>query len=475
MTSAPLAPTAILVVDDEETMRHFLSRGLKRLGYDVQTAVDGESALQSLSQRPVAAVVLDLRMPGLDGLAVLARIRSIDPHATVLLMTAHGNVAHAVEAMKLGAADFLQKPFELDELHLRLERALAMFLVLRDNDELRRNEDQPRGTTLVSNSASMRALQAEATLLAKSDATVLLTGESGTGKTLLARALHQGGRRSDGPFVVVNCPAIPDTLFESTLFGHEAGAFTGALQQKPGLCQRAEGGTLFFDELGELSLSAQAKLERFLQDREFTPLGGTTPKTANVRVLAATNRDLEAMAQQGAFRHELLWRLKVVQLRVPSLRERREDVPLLVLQRLASLRARADKGPQSMTAEALAALAAYDWPGNVRELENLTERMAVMAGDRTVLGTGDLPAEVRGLVAQDDPGDYESARRRFDQAYFSALLVRAGGNVTEAARLGGLSRGHLHRRLRELQIESGSARQLDLGAPEDAGPGPVGE
>ncbi len=449
-------------------MRHFVARGLKRCGYAVETAADGEAAVALLQRRQFSAMALDLRMPGLDGMAVLARCKSLAPSTVVVLMTAHGGVVQAVEATKLGAADFLQKPFEIEELALRLSRALAVRDVLDDNIALRREADDGSfGPPLVAESPAMRAVQRDIELLGKSDATVLILGESGTGKSVLARALHAASARRHGPFVVANCAAIPETLFESTLFGHEQGAFTGALQRKTGICERSNCGTLFLDEIGELSLGAQAKLERLLQDREFTPVGGVAPLHCTSRFIAATNRDLQAMAVEGSFRHELLWRLQVVSLRAPALRERREDIPLLVLRKLAALRTRARRGPATATVDALAALSGYDWPGNVRELENLTERMAALAGDRDCIGTGDLPAEVRGGEAVSGPTDYEASRRQFDQAYFSALLVRAGGSVTEAARLSGLSRGHVHRRLKELGIEPASARLLDVSDEHD--------
>ncbi|MGE3175324.1 MAG: sigma-54-dependent transcriptional regulator [Planctomycetota bacterium] len=461
-------PLKVLVVDDEESMRHFLARGLRRLGHDVQVAADGSAALATWSQQPFDVTVLDLRMPGLDGLTVLTRLRALDPGATVVLMTAHGNVQDAVEAMKLGAADFVQKPFELDELCMRLARAAELREALQENRDLRQLLGRDDESGLVTHSPAMRALRHELELLRGSDATVLLRGESGTGKTLLARAIHRGSARRDGPFVVANCPAIPETLFESALFGHEVGAFTGATEAKPGLCARATGGTLFLDEIGELSVPAQAKLERLLQDREYTPLGAQQSRRADVRFVAATNRDLARAAEQGTFRQELLWRLRVVELHVPPLRERREDVPVLVLARLRQLAARGGGAPKSVTADALAMLAAYDWPGNVRELENLTERMAVLAGDRELLGTGDLPSEVRDLAPiGGEVGDYEAARRRFDRAYFQALLVRCGGSITQAAQQAGISRGHLHRRLRELQIGADSARGIEAPSERD--------
>ena len=468
MPPAGPAPVSVLVVDDEESMRHFVSRGLKRCGYEAESAADGETAVAWLQRRQFSAMALDLRMPGLDGMAVLARCKSLAPDTVVVLMTAHGGVAEAVEATKLGAADFLQKPFEIEELALRLSRALAVREVLDDNRSLRKQaDDGSGGPRLVAQSPAMRAVEREVALLGGSSATVLVLGESGTGKSVLARALHATSPQKDGPFVVANCAAIPETLFESTLFGHEQGAFTGALQRKSGLCERSNGGTLFFDEIGELSLVAQAKLERLLQDREFTPVGATAPLRCTARFVAATNRDLQAMAEEGTFRRELLWRLQVVSLRAPSLRDRREDIPLLVLQKLAALRARTGRGPATATADCLALLSGYGWPGNVRELENLTERMAVLAGERECLGVGDVPAEVRGGAQDGSPTDYEAARRQFDHAYFSALLVRSGGSVTEAARLSGLSRGHVHRRLKELGIEPASARQLDVSDERD--------
>jgi DNA-binding NtrC family response regulator len=462
-----LAPQTVLVVDDEESVRHFVARGLRRHGHEVTVAENGDLALKAIGERTFDAILLDVRMPGIDGLTLLSRILASDASATVLMMTAHGTVATAVEAMQLGAADYLGKPFPMEELLLRMERARAQRATQQENSNLRALLQQDAATFgLVGHSGAMRALRSQLDLLRASPATVLITGDSGSGKGVLARALHASSVRASGPFVTLHCAAVPDTLVESELFGHEPGAFTGAVQQKQGLVARAAGGTLFLDEIAEMSLPAQAKIERFLQDREFTPLGATKARTVDVRILAATNRDLAACVQAGTFRAELYWRLKVVQLQVPPLRDRRDDVPLLVTHQLGRLAQRGEPR-RSLTPAAMAALTTYDWPGNVRELENLTERMAAMAGERTILGLGDLPEEIRGQeTASDAPTNFESARERFERAYFTALLARCGGNVSEAAAQAGLSRGHLHRKLRELQCDPAALR--DLGPDDQA-------
>ncbi len=465
-------PLRLLLADDEESMRHFLERGLGRLGYDVVAVADGTDAVARWQQQPFALAVLDLRMPGLDGLTVLRQLRSLDPDAVVVLMTAHGTVGTAVEAMQLGASDFVTKPFGIDELQVRLERALRTSAATRANRQLRALLQAPDcGVGLVAQSPAMAEVRRQIELLAGSDATVLLTGESGTGKGVVAKAIHARSARAEAPFVALNCAAVPEALVESELFGHEAGAFTGARTKKAGLLQRANGGTLFLDEIADMSLAAQAKIERFLQDREFTPLGAQAVVRVDVRVVAATNRDLPALAQHGAFRAELLWRLDVVALRVPPLRERREDVPALVAASLARL-GRDGRPSHTLTPDAMAALTAYDWPGNVRELENLVERMVVFAGSRGELGSGDLPDEVRGSAtasaAGADGGDdhYEAAKARFDRIYFANLLRRCDGSITVAAERSRISRSHLHRRLRELGIDADEARRAARDAPE---------
>ncbi|MBX3461647.1 MAG: sigma-54-dependent Fis family transcriptional regulator [Planctomycetes bacterium] len=461
-TAAPSTTKALrlLVADDEESMRHFLHRGLRRLGHSVTAVGDGDAAVDAWQLQPFDAAVLDLKMPGTDGLQALCRIRAVDPEAIVLLMTAHGTVATAVEAMQVGALDFVLKPFALDELHLRLERAVQSRRTARENRQLRALlEPADAGVGLCAQSRSMRELRRQLDLLRGSDSTVLLTGESGTGKGLVARALHLGSERREQPFVAMNCAAVPDTLVESELFGHEPGAFTGARARKAGLLLRAHRGTLFLDEIADMSLSAQAKIERFLQEREFLPLGAMEPVRVDVRIVAATNRDLPALVEAGAFRPELLWRLDVVGLRVPPLRERREDVPLLAAANLQRLASRSGVA-KHLTPDALAALSTYDWPGNVRELENTIERMAVLAGARQELGLGDLPREVLGCATDvvADGDDYEAARARFDRIYFDTLLRRHGGSITTAARAAGISRGHLHRRLRDLGLDADRAR-----------------
>jgi DNA-binding NtrC family response regulator len=370
--------------------------------------------------------------------------------------------------MRLGAADFVTKPFTLEELQVRLERSLRASAATRANRELRALLLAPDcGVGLVAQSPAMAEVRRQLELLAASDATVLLTGESGTGKGVVAKAIHARSARAEAPFVALNCAAVPEALVESELFGHEAGAFTGARTRKAGLLQRANGGTVFLDEIADMSLAAQAKIERFLQDREFTPLGAQAVVRVDVRVIAATNRDLPALAQQGAFRAELLWRLDVVSLRVPPLRERREDVPALVAATLARL-GRDGRASHALSPDAMAAMTAYDWPGNVRELENLVERMIVFAGSRAELGVADLPDEVRGSAtasaiagAGADGGDdhYEAAKARFDRIYFANLLRRCDGSITVAAERSGISRSHLHRRLRELGIDPDEARR----------------
>lgn len=466
VTAPPVAtaPLRILVADDEESMRHFLQRALTRLGHAVEVVDNGEDAVARWLAAPFDVAVLDLRMPRCDGLQALGRIRSSDPEAVVVLMTAHGTVSTAVEAMHVGAADFVTKPFTIDELHLRLVRAQSLRSATRENQNLRAMIEPPDGGAgLFGQSPAMRELLRQLDLLRRSSATVLLTGESGTGKGMVAKALHLASARAGEPFVALNCAAMPDTLVESELFGHEPGAFTGARTNKPGRLLRANRGTLFLDEIADMSLPAQAKIERFLQEREFLPLGGQKPVHVDVRVVAATNRDLPALVKEGQFRAELLWRLDVVSLHVPPLRERREDVPLLVAQCLRRLGK--DGGSAiSVTPEAMGALTSHEWPGNVRELENVIERMVVMAGPRATLGVGDLPADVRGAGGPEPlEGDdrYEAARQRFDRIYFTNLLQRCGGSITAASQCAGISRGHLHRRLRELGCDVTAVRQAN--------------
>jgi len=453
----------ILVADDEESMRFFVRRALERDGYTVEAFDSGDRAARAFEARPFDVAVVDLKMPGVDGLGVLERLRAADPEAAVILMTGHATIRSAVDAMRGGAFDYITKPFEVDELLLGVERALAHRATLRENRELRRLVDTRTALGgLIGQSPAMRAVFDTVERLRESDATVLIRGESGTGKELVARALHAASSRAGGPFVPIQCAAIPEALFESELFGHEPGAFTGAVAQRRGLLEKADSGTLFVDEIGDLSLPVQAKLERALQERELVRLGGTAPIPVDFRVLAATNRDLEAMVRSGAFREELYWRLNVVPLLLPPLRDRREDVPLLVDHFLQLAVERLGVGRKTMTMEAMILLARQPWPGNVRELQNVVERLAVLHPEAEELGVGDLPEDMRaGLADITDTSavdltqlSYPDALLRFERDYLGALFARTAGNITEAARLAGLSRGHLHRKARQVGVDA---------------------
>jgi two-component system response regulator AtoC len=459
-----LAPkTRVLVADDEESMRFSVRRGLERRGYEVVAVGDGAAAKDELARGRFDAAVLDLKMPEADGIEVLEAARASGGEAVVVLMTAHATVQTAVQALRLGADDYVLKPFELDELVVALERGLETRALRRENRALRAQLDggDDGFCGMVGRSDAMRGVFEQIERMAQATGHVLLGGESGTGKELAARAIHLRSPRASGPFVIVPCALLPTDLVESELFGHEAGAFTGAETRRLGLLRRADGGTVLFDEIAQLPESAQAKIERFLETRTFTPLGGNEPVTVDVRVLAATDRPLARLVEDHAFRRELFFRLDVLRLDLPPLRERREDVPLLFVE---WLRRACPGAPPQVPADVEAALVAYDWPGNVRELRNLAERLAVLTAGRDVLALDDLPDALRGKASGRGPSapdlqpNYEQAKERFEFDYFKNLLERTGGNVAETARRAGMSRPALHRRLAALELDPDAFR-----------------
>lgn len=381
----------ILLIDDDQSLRRVTEFTLHEAGYRVLTAADGAEGLRLFAQENPALVITDIQMPGLSGYEVLKRIKEQTPAALVIVITAYGTVEKAVEAMKLGAYDYLTKPFSRDELTLTVGKALAYDGLREENRKLREElSDKADFSRLVGISESMREVFALVRKVAASEATVLIGGESGTGKELVARAIHSGSERQGRPFVAVNCAAIPRDLLESELFGHARGAFTGAIKERKGKFEQAEGGTLFLDEVGELPLDLQPKLLRALQEREIEPVGGTVRKI-DVRLVAATNRDLEAALGDGSFREDLYYRLAVIPLHLPPLRERRDDIPLLVQHFLDK---HGKNPPVACSEAALEALAGYDWPGNVRELENAVERMLILRRGAGI-ELDDLPPKIR--------------------------------------------------------------------------------
>lgn len=453
--------TRVLVADDEESMRYFVAHGLERHGFEVEAVDNGAAATERFDARSHDVAVLDLRMPGLDGIEVLRHIHNRDPEAIVILITAFGSIASAVEAMKLGAFEYVTKPFEIDELVLLIDRAIGQRTTLRENRDLRQLVDtRTEYAGLIGQSAAMRAVFDRIDLLRNSDATVLIRGESGTGKELVARAIHMESRRAHGQFVAINCAAIPPNLFENELFGHEPGAYTGATTPKAGLCSRADGGTLFIDEVSEMPLATQAKLERFLQEKSILRLGGSKPIKVDVRVCAATNKDLEQLVAEQTLRREFYFRLNVVGIQLPALRERREDVPALIDHFLGRMRSEGRCELQGFSVEAALALSRYDWPGNVRELQNTLERLAVMNPGREVLDVADLPTELVDLRLSEVSARpaFKDAVQDFERHYFTQLLQNTRGNISEVARISGLSRGHLHRKIKQLGIEVGEYR-----------------
>src|SRR3954447_14221858 len=400
----------VLIVDDEPNLRKILSAQLSRDGYDVMTAEDGEQGLGVLKEHHIDLVITDLKMPKVDGMTLLRDALRVDPDLPIVMITAHGTVDTAVEALKLGAFDYLTKPFDKDEVRQVVAKALKTRALAQEEATTEPANAATSGGArfgIIGKSPGLTDLYAVLERVADTPTTVLITGESGTGKELVARALHDHSSRKDKPFIKVNCAAIPKELIESELFGYERGAFTGAVSSKPGRFELANGGTLFLDEIGEIPVEMQVKLLRALQESEFERVGGIKTIHVDVRLVAATNRDLKKLIAAGGFREDLFYRLNVVSIRLPALRERDTDIPLLVEHFLTKFNGRLKKQVTGVEPEAIDILAAYTWPGNIRELENVMER-SVLFCDAQKLRVEDLPGELRGTAGSVQPPSSDS-------------------------------------------------------------------
>jgi two-component system nitrogen regulation response regulator NtrX len=441
----------ILVVDDEPGIRQALGQLLEYEGYEVRSAAGGPQGLAEYDAFRPHLVFLDVKMAGLDGLEVLRRLRERDPDATVVMISGHATIQTAVEATQLGAYDILEKPLDTDRVLVLLRNALAQRALSEENARLR--ETIEARYEIVGRSYAVRALLERIDRVAASPARVLITGENGTGKELVARAIHRGSPRARKPFVEVNCAAIPSELIESELFGHVKGSFTGAVADRAGKFEQADHGTLFLDEIGDMAPAAQAKVLRVLQDGVVTRIGGSKPVQVDVRVLAATNKDLEAEIAAGRFREDLYYRLNVVPIAVPALRERRDDIPLLAVHFLQQFAARDGLPARGITDEALARLAGLDWPGNVRELRNTMERLVILAAGPTI-GPADVdrlvgrrPAEPAGLGALVECTTFEEFKVAAERAFLLAKLRTFDWNVSETARALDMPRSNLYKKI----------------------------
>ena len=445
---------SILIVDDEKDTREFMARALSA-DYQVTTAADAGQAMKALDADPSIVLMLsDVRMPGASGLELLKAARAAHPDLICILLTAFGTVDLAVEAMKDGAEDFLTKPIDLDQLDLRVAKALKNGALRQEVANLRNQLDEKYGLEhIVASSEPMKRVVEMVRRVAPTAATVLLQGPNGSGKDVIAHAIHNRSPRARQPFIAINCGAIPENLIESELFGHEKGAFTGAAARKQGLFEAANGGTIFLDEIGELPLSMQVKLLRVLENRTVRRLAGTEDIAVDVRVVAATNRDLRALVDQKLFREDLFYRLNVVDIHVPALKDHASDIPLLAARFIKDLSSHNGVDVQGITPAAIAALEAYAWPGNVRELRNTIERMIVLSPGG-MLDVADLPEQLRPAVAA--PAQLlptGSTLGENERAQILAVLKEVGGNRSQAAKVLGISRRTLYRKLDEYAKE----------------------
>lgn len=469
-------PPAILLVDDEESVLYTLQAVLKTEGYRIEKARSAKEAIDLLNTQTFDLVISDVNMPGASGLELLDSIRDRDPNCLVILITAYGSEAIAVDAMRRGAYDYLPKPFANDELKLTVERALEKKSLRDENFDLRNRLKEREGLkNLIGSHESMQRVYDLIEKVAPNDVTVLVTGESGTGKEMVANAIHSLSSRKNGPFVRVNCAALPETLIESELFGYERGAFSGAVARRIGKFELAHAGTIFLDEIGDMSLATQTKILRILQEREFERLGGQSVIQVDTRVLAATNRNLTKAIGDGTFREDLYYRLNVVNIQLPPLRERASDIPALVHHFGAKFCVKMNRAAPNFSEHFLARLLQYSWPGNVRELQNLIERVIILEDEDlfqpgtkkfSLRGPMEYSGEVSaGLLGMPFKEAKEFVLRGFERKYFSHVLEKAEGNVSKASRLAGMHRKNLYLKLKE----------LDLLSRDDDGEGETGE
>lgn len=454
-----MIPKRILIIDDEESFRHMLSVILKKEKYDVETASNGEEGLQKVADSPFDQILCDIRMPQMDGLEFLREVQKMGVNATIIMMSAYGTVDSAIEAMKLGAYDYISKPFKPDEIILTLKKAEERERLRRENELLRKEiKKEYSFENIVSKNEKMQKIFEVIKKVAKYKSTILITGESGTGKELVARALHYNSDRSQNPFIPINCGAIPENLLESELFGHEKGAFTDAIRTKKGLFEEADDGTLFLDEIGELPLQLQVKLLRVLQDGEIRRVGDSKSIQIDVRIIAATVKDLVKEVSEGRFRDDLFYRLHVFPIHIPPLRERQEDIPLLVAHFVQKHSLSLNKNVLGINPKALAALMNYRWFGNVRELENTIERAMVLT-DESNIELENLPIEIREFKEKvelaslvEEECSIKKASKILEINLIQKALKKTRGNHTQAARLLEISHRALLYKIKEYEI-----------------------
>ncbi len=449
-----MAGEHILIVDDERAIQFTLRGVLEDEGYRVTTVGSGAEALSRVTEELPDLIFLDIWMPGVDGLDTLAELKRLRPEATVVVISGHGTIETAVKATRLGAWDFIEKPLSLEKTLLTVSRGLEHARLARENAALR--ERLAEREAIIGESPAMTSLREQIAMAAPTTGRVLIRGENGSGKELVARAIHEGSPRRARPFVQVNCAAIPEELIESELFGHEKGAFTGAVARRQGRFELADGGTLFLDEIGDMSLKTQAKVLRALEEQAFERVGGTDTVKVDVRVIAASNRDLAALIRDHRFRDDLFYRLSVIPIDVPALRARKDDIPLLVDHFIAVFCAENGKRLKTLSGDALAYFIAYDWPGNVRELRNMVERLVIMAPRDTITGD-DVPPPLRPKdavteSAADRARTLKEARDGFERAYILAELRGHDWNMTRTAEHLGIERSHLYRKIKSYGI-----------------------
>ncbi|MEN8244650.1 MAG: sigma-54 dependent transcriptional regulator [Thermodesulfobacteriota bacterium] len=452
---------SILIVDDEPSIRDSLGGLLSDEGFEILTAANGYEALKVMDKDSPDLVLLDIWMPGMDGIETLKEIKKSNPYIQVIIITGHGNVETAVKATKLGAFDLIQKPLSIDKVIVSINNALNFRRLEEENRYLRKKTLEKHSIT--GNSPIVGQLRNQINAVAPTDSSVLVGGENGTGKELVARTIHQLSARNEYPLIDVNCAAIPEELIESELFGHEKGSFTGAIAKKIGKFELASNGTIFLDEIGDMSLVTQAKILRVLQEQQFQRVGGSRTLQVNVRVIAASNKDLEQEIKAGTFREDLYYRINVVPVKVPALRERREDIPILV-ETFLSENTKKGLGPRKiMDDEALAILNDYRWPGNVRELKNLAERLTIMVQDETI-HAADIPApynpalcdiDAAGEVAFLMSDSFKDAKKAFEKAYLAKKLAENDNNVSKTARVIGVERSYLHKKIKQIGVTIG--------------------